>query len=173
MKTSDFDYELPEERIAQEPWPVRDECRMLVMDRRTGELEDRIFRDIYDYIEPGDVLVANETRVLPARLLGSKRGTGGAAEVFLLREVFDREPKTNRSAIWEALVKPGKRLKPGSGAIVDFENAHGTVALSAEVIDWAANATRGTMPATTTPTPVICKRQRLDIFITQILYQKI
>ena len=143
LKTSDFEYELPPELIAQEPAAERDKCRLLVMNRTTGELEDRIFCDIVDYVNPGDLLVVNETRVLPARLLGKKRGTGGTAEVFLLREVFDREPKTSRSAIWEALVKPGKRLKPGSGAIVDFENAHGTVALSAEVIDWAANATRG------------------------------
>ena len=143
MKTSDFEYELPPELIAQEPAAERDKCRLLVMDRATGELEDRIFCDIVDYVNPGDLLVVNETRVLPARLLGKKRGTGGAAEVFLLREVFDHEPKTSRSAIWEALVKPGKRLKPGSGAIVDFEDAHGTVVLSAEVIDWAANATRG------------------------------
>ena len=143
MKTSDFEYELPPELIAQEPAAERDKCRLLVMDRATGELEDRIFCDIVDYVNPGDLLVVNETRVLPARLLGKKRGTGGAAEVFLLREVFDHEPKTSRSAIWEALVKPGKRLKPGSGAIVDFEDAQGTVVLSAEVIDWAANATRG------------------------------
>jgi len=143
LKTSDFEYELPPELIAQEPAAERDKCRLLVMDRATGELEDRIFCDIIDYVNPGDLLVVNETRVLPARLLGKKRGTGGAAEVFLLREVFDHEPKTSRSAIWEALVKPGKRLKPGSGAIVDFEDANGTVVLSAEVIDWAANATRG------------------------------
>ena len=143
MKTSDFEYELPPELIAQEPAAERDKCRLLVMDRATGELEDRIFCDIVDYVNPNDLLVVNETRVLPARLLGKKRGTGGAAEVFLLREVFDREPKTGRSAIWEALVKPGKRLKPGSGAIVDFEDAQGTVVLSAEVIDWATNATRG------------------------------
>ncbi len=143
LKTSDFEYELPPELIAQEPAAERDKCRLLVMDRATGELEDRIFCDIIDYVNPGDLLVVNETRVLPARLLGKKRGTGGAAEVFLLREVFDREPKTSRSAIWEALVKPGKRLKPGSGAVVDFEDANGAVVLSAEVIDWAANATRG------------------------------
>ena len=143
MKTSDFDYELPPELIAQEPTTVRDACRLLVMDRTTGALEDRIFRDIADYLRPGDLLVANETRVMPARLLGAKRGTGGAAEVFLLREVFDREPKTGKSAIWEVLVKPGKRLKPGSGAIVDFTDAEGKVALSAEIIDWAAQSARG------------------------------
>ena len=143
MKTSDFEYELPPELIAQEPAAERDGCRLLVMDRVTGALEDRIFRDIIDYVNPGDLLVVNETRVLPARLLGNKRGTGGAAEVFLLREVFDYEAKTSQSAIWEALVKPGKRLKPDTGAIVDFEDAGGNVVLSAEVVDWVESATRG------------------------------
>lgn len=143
MKTSDFEYELPPELVAQEPAAERDGCRLLVMDRETGALEDRIFHDIVKYIREGDLLVANETRVLPARLLGSKRDTGGAAEVLLLREVFDREPKTSRSATWEALVKPGKRLKPGGGAIVDFADGDGNVALSAEVIDWTAESARG------------------------------
>ena len=115
--TSDFDYDLPEDRIAQEPWPVRDECKLLVMDRATGALEDRIFRDIIDYIEPGDVLVANETRVMPARLLGRKHETGGEAEVFLLREHDAGEAPSNTSALWEVLVRPGKRLKPG--ALID------------------------------------------------------
>lgn len=118
MKTSDFDYNLPESAIAQEPWPIRDACKMLAMDRKTGALEDKIFRDIANYLQPGDVLVANETRVLPARLLGNKRGTGGNAEVFLLREVLGIEPHTSHTALWEVLVRPGKRLKPG--AIVDF-----------------------------------------------------
>lgn len=143
MKTSDFDYDLPQELIAQEPAAVRDACRLLIMDRKTGALEDRIFRDIEGYLNPGDLLVANETRVLPARLLGSKRGTGGQAEIFLLREVFDREPKTSKSAIWEVLVKPGKRLKPGTGAVVDIPDKNGDVAISVEIIDWAKNASRG------------------------------
>lgn len=134
MRTDDFDYDLPEELIAQEPAAERDGCRLLVMDRASGALEDRIFHDIGEYLRPGDLLVANETRVMPARLLGAKRGTGGAAEVFLLREVFGREPKANGSAVWEALVRPGKRLKPG--AVVDFADAAGTKVLSAEVIDW-------------------------------------
>lgn len=143
MRTDDFDYQLPEERIAQAPAPIRDQCKLLVMDRETGQVEDRVFRDIIDYLEPGDVLVANETRVMPARLLGAKRGTGGAAEVFLLRERFDLEPKTSNKAIWEVLVKPGKRLKPGTGAAVDFCDAEGNVALSAEIVDWGANQGRG------------------------------
>ena len=134
MRTDDFDYELPQELIAQEPAAVRDACRLLKVDRATGALEDRIFHDVGDYLRPGDLLVANETRVMPARLLGAKRGTGGAAEVFLLREVFGQEPKTNSSALWETLVRPGRRLKPG--AVVDFAGASGDVVLSAEVIDW-------------------------------------
>lgn len=148
MKTSDFDYDLPQELIAQEPAAVRDGCRMLVMDRESGALEDRIFRDIEEYLNPGDLLVANETRVLPARLLGAKRNTGGQAEVFLLRQVkgdaaqayLDESltESVNQQAIWEVLVRPGKRLKPGSGAVVDFVGRDGQVALSAEIVDWAA-----------------------------------
>lgn len=138
MKTSDFDYELPEELIAQSPAPVRDECRLLVLDRKTGNIEDRIFRDIVDYLHAGDLLVANETRVRPARLIGNKRHTGGICEVFLLRECGGREPRTNKVAFWEALVRPGKRLKPGSGAVVDFMDESGDVVLSAEVVDWAS-----------------------------------
>ena len=141
MLTSDFDYDLPPELIAQEPAPDRDGCRLLVMDRATGALEDRVFRDIADYLRPGDVLVANETRVMPARLIGKKRGTGGAAEVFLLRQ--HGTPTQNRSALWEVLVRPGKRLKPGSGAVVDFADAAGNTVLSAEVVDWARNAQKG------------------------------
>ena len=141
MLTSDFDYDLPPELIAQEPAPDRDGCRLLVMDRETGALEDRVFRDIVEYLRPGDLLVANETRVMPARLVGKKRGTGGAAEVFLLRQ--HGTPTQNRSALWEVLVRPGKRLKPGSGAVVDFADAAGNAVLSAEIVDWAQNAQKG------------------------------
>lgn len=154
MRTDDFDYNLPEELIAQEPAAVRDECRLLVMDRASGEVEDRIFKDIIDYLQPGDLLVANETRVMPARLLGAKRGTGGAAEVFLLRECGGPEPRTNRVAFWEVLVRPGKRLKPGAGAVVDFTDAAGEVVLSAEIIDWARDGQRGERVARlSTPLP--------------------
>ena len=141
MLTSDFDYDLPPDLIAQEPAPDRDGCRLLVMDRETGALEDRVFRDIVEYLRPGDLLVANETRVMPARLVGKKRGTGGAAEVFLLRQ--HGTPLDNKSALWEVLVRPGKRLKPGTGAIVDFTDAAGQVALSAEIVDWIADAQKG------------------------------
>ena len=160
LTTDDFDYELPEELIAQEPAPIRDECRLLVMKRDTGTLEDKIFKDIIDYLRPGDLLVANETRVMPARLIGHKRGTGGAAEVFLLREAKQELERTNQSATWEALVRPGKRLKPG--AVVDFVSSSDptsspdptsssdpasssteNVVLSAEVIDWVEGAQKG------------------------------
>ena len=135
MKTADFDYNLPEELIAQEPAAQRDECRLLVMNRQTGEVEDRIFRDIKEYLRPGDLIIANETRVLPARLLGTKRGTGGAAEVFLLKDVtLENATTSNASAYWEVLVKPGRRLK--AGAVVDFCDENGTVVLSAEIVDF-------------------------------------
>lgn len=153
MRTSDFDYDLPPELIAQEPAADRDGCRLLVMDRRSGVLEDRIFRDLAGYLHPGDLLVANETRVMPARLLGAKRGTGGQAEVFLLREVLGREPETGTSAIWEVLVRPGKRLKPhAKNPIVDFTDASGEVKLSAEIIDWVENAEKGERLARLTTT---------------------
>ena len=160
MRTSDFDYLLPDDRIAQEPAAVRDECRLLVMDRVSGALEDRVFRDISDYVHPGDVLVANETRVMPARLFGVKQGSGGAAEMLLLREAFGHSPvapsapavpspahpsspssPSRTTALWEALVRPGKRLKPG--AVVEFPDAQGEVVLQAEVIDWIENAEKG------------------------------
>ena len=143
LRTADFDYELPQELIAQSPAAERDQCRLLIMDRRTGAYEDRRFCDIGEYLRPGDLLVANETRVRPSRLLGAKRGTGGAAEVFLLRETGGPEPRTNRIAYWEALVRPGKRLKPGGDAVVDFLDEFGNVAMSATVIDWVENGQRG------------------------------
>lgn len=143
MKTSDFDYILPETSIAQEPSPIRDECKLLVMNRTSGQLQDRIFRDIIDYFNPGDVLVANETRVMPARLLGQKKDTGGSAEVFLLRQVFENAPASNTEAFWEALVRPGKRLKPG--AVVAFTDTQDPdrCVLEAEIIGWVDGAEKG------------------------------
>ncbi len=141
MKTRDFDYDLPERCIAQEPARERDACKMLAMHRHTGEITDYIFRDIFDLLQPGDLLVANETRVMPARLLGSKRGTGGQAEVFLLRQSTEHQVRDNQHAVWEVLVRPGKRLKPG--AIVDFTDETGSIALSAEIIDWVQDAEKG------------------------------
>lgn len=108
MKTSDFDYELPERLIAQHPAEKRDHSRLLVMDKYTGEVEHRIFKDIVDYLHEGDVLVVNKTKVLPARIFGVKEGGSAKIEVLLLKR--DEElPNT-----WEVLVRPGKRAKVGT-----------------------------------------------------------
>lgn len=106
MKTSDFDYVLPEELIAQTPVEPRDHSRLMVVHRADGTREDKHFYDILDYLHAGDALVINETKVIPARLLGVKEETGVPVEVFLLR----RQNATD----WEALVRPGRRLKPGT-----------------------------------------------------------
>ena len=108
MKTQDFWYYLPEELIAQTPLERRDSSRLLVMDRTTGKLAHRHFYDIVDYLNPGDCLVMNDSRVLPARLLGH-RPTGGAVEVLLLRDLGD--------GAWECLVKPGKKMQAGQEVI--------------------------------------------------------
>ncbi len=106
MRTADFDYDLPEELIAQTPVEPRDHSRLLVVHRKDHSLEHRRFYDIVEYLHPGDALVINETRVIPARLLGVKEDTGVPVEVLLLR----RENATD----WDALVRPGRRLKPGT-----------------------------------------------------------
>ena len=109
MKTSDFDYELPEELIAQTPVEPRDQSRLLVYRRKDQSIEHKHFFDIIDYLNPGDALVINETRVIPARLLGVKEDTGVPVEVLLLRRLSTAE--------WEALVRPGRRLKPGTRCV--------------------------------------------------------
>ena len=105
MKLSDFMYDLPEERIAQTPVEPRDHSRLMVLHRDTGAIEHRHFYDIIDYLNPGDCLVINETKVIPARLYG-ERPTGGAVEVLLLKQLGPKR--------WETLVRPGKKLKPGA-----------------------------------------------------------
>ena len=104
MKTHDFYYDLPEELIAQTPLERRDGSRLMVLDRQTGEIEHKHFYDIVDYLRPGDCLVMNDSRVLPARLLGH-RPTGGAVEVLLLRDLGDKK--------WECLCKPGRKMREG------------------------------------------------------------
>ena len=131
MRTADFDYDLPESYIAQAPADPRDSCKLMVV-HRDGALEHRIFRDVIDYLNPGDLLVVNETRVLPARLLGNKVGTGGAVECLLLNK-SEGAPDTAVEQTWECLVKPGKRLKPG--ALMEFKDADGQVILHGEVTD--------------------------------------
>ena len=106
MKTSDFDYELPEELIAQDPLEDRTASRLLVLDKKTGERKHTIFHEIIDYLNPGDCLVINNTKVIPARLIGEREETGGKVEVLLL--------KRKENNIWETLVKPGKKARPGT-----------------------------------------------------------
>ena len=106
MKKSDFYFDLPEELIAQEPLQDRSSSRMLILDKMSGETEHHVFREIIDYLRPGDCLVLNNTKVLPARLMGRKEDTGATIEVLLL--------KRKEKDIWETLVKPGKKAKPGT-----------------------------------------------------------
>ncbi len=108
VKTHDFYYDLPEELIAQTPLQQRDTSRLMVLDRATGEVSHRHFYDIIEYLQPGDCLVMNDSRVLPARLLGH-RPTGGAVEVLLLRDLGDKK--------WECLCKPGRKMQPGNSVV--------------------------------------------------------
>ena len=106
MKRQDFYFDLPEELIAQDPLEDRSSSRLLVLDKKTGATSHHIFREIKDYLKPGDCLVINDTKVIPARLIGEKEGTGGKVEVLLL--------KRKGNDVWETLVKPGKKMKPGA-----------------------------------------------------------
>ncbi len=107
LKTNDFYYDLPERLIAQSPTAVRDECRLMVLDSKTGEVSHKHFYDIIDYLNPEDMLVVNSSKVIPARLLGKTDKTGGDIELLLLRMLDTGE--------WETLVRPGKRAKEGAG----------------------------------------------------------
>lgn len=106
MKTSDFFYELPQELIAQTPAQPRDSSRLMILDKKTGEIEHKIFSDLIDYLEPNDCLILNDTRVIPARIYGVKKETGAVVEFLLLKQ------KENN--VWECLCKPGKRAKIGT-----------------------------------------------------------
>ncbi|MBE6068877.1 MAG: tRNA preQ1(34) S-adenosylmethionine ribosyltransferase-isomerase QueA [Clostridium lundense] len=128
MQVKDFDYYLPEELIAQHPTAKRDEARLMILDKATGELEHKVFKDIIDYLKPGDCLVLNDTRVLPARLIGEKEETHGKIEFLLLK-------RTDKDT-WETLVKPGKRAKIGSKFV--FGNGE----LKAEVIGLGEEGSR-------------------------------
>ncbi len=121
MKTHDFYYDLPEELIAQTPLEKRDESRLLVMDKHTGKRQHKHFYDILDYLRPGDCLVMNNSRVLPARLLGRREPTGGAVEVLLLRDKGDQT--------WECLTKPGRKTPVGT------KLSFGDGQLTAEVVE--------------------------------------
>ncbi|HJS23354.1 MAG TPA: S-adenosylmethionine:tRNA ribosyltransferase-isomerase, partial [Pyrinomonadaceae bacterium] len=109
MHISEFDYELPPELIAQTPLEQRDASRMLVLDRGKHNWSDSNFRNFISYLRPNDVVVVNNSRVIPARLTGHREETGGQVEIFLVREI--------ETAVWEALVRPGARLKKGARAV--------------------------------------------------------
>ena len=121
MNVKDYDYDLPEELIAQDPLEDRSSSRLMVLDRQTGDMEHRHFTDILEYLHPGDCLVINNTKVIPARLFGVKEDTQAKIEVLLL--------KRKENDIWETLVKPGKKAKPGTKLVF------GDGLLTAEVVD--------------------------------------
>ena len=121
MEVRDFDYELPEELIAQDPIEDRSSSRLLVLDKENGDIQHKIFRHVLEELRAGDCLVINNTRVLPARLMGVREGTGAAIEVLLL--------KRHENDTWETLVKPGKKAKPGT--VISF----GEGLLKGEVVD--------------------------------------
>ena len=110
MKVTDFDYDLPEELIAQVPIKKRDESRLMVLDKATGEIEHKHFYDVIDYLNKGDTLVLNDTKVLPARLIGVKEETNAVIEILLLKNIEGDK--------WECLTKPARRIKEGT--IVSF-----------------------------------------------------
>lgn len=128
LKTSDFYFDLPGELIAQDPLEERTSSRLLILDKKTGDIKHQAFRNIIDYLNPGDCLVLNNTKVLPARLLGVKKDTGAGIEILLLRR--------REGNIWETLVKPGKKARPGTQLIF------GDGLLQAEVLDVAAEGNR-------------------------------
>ena len=128
MKTSDFYFDLPKELIAQDPLEDRSASRLLVLNKETGEMEHRIFKDIVEYLNPGDCLVINDTKVIPARLFGSKVGTDAKIEILLL--------KRRENDIWETLVKPGKKVRPGT------KIAFGEGLLMGEVLEVAEEGNR-------------------------------
>ena len=112
MKTDDFDYDLPKELIAQTPLKNRSASKMMTLDKETGKYEDKCFTDLIDYLNEGDTLVLNDTKVIPARIIGHKPDTGAVIEVLMLKDLGDD--------VWECLTKPAKRIKEGT--IVKFSD---------------------------------------------------
>ena len=127
MKLEEFDYYLPEELIAQVPIAKRDESRLLVVDKNEKTIEHKVFKNIIDYLEPGDCLVRNNTKVIPARLYGKKE-TGANVEFVLLKQI--------EGDIWESIVRPGNKLRPGTKVL--FEDG----LLEAEILDIMEGGTR-------------------------------
>ena len=121
LRTADYWFDLPQELIAQDPLEDRSSSRLLVMDRNTGEVTHGTFRDILRYLHPGDALILNDTKVIPARLLGEREGTGASIEILLLKRM--------EKDVWECLVRPGKKLRPGARAVF------GDGSLKAEILE--------------------------------------
>ena len=159
MEVHDFYYDLPEELIAQDPLEKRDESRFMVIHRDTDEIEHRRFHDVIEYLNPGDCLVINDTKVIPARLLGEKEETGAAIEVLLLKDASGyadsskegtnsenaeptKELAGKNTRTWECLVKPGKKMKPGARVVFGKDEATGEPLLSAEVLDTVEEGNR-------------------------------
>ena len=128
LRTADYDFKLPQELIAQDPLADRAASRLLCLDRRTGALQHRFFRDILTFLNPGDCLVLNDTKVIPARLLGTKGDTGAAVEILLLKRL--------EKDVWETLVRPGRKLKPGGRAVF------GDGRLKAEILETTPEGNR-------------------------------
>ncbi len=151
MDLHDFYYDLPEELIAQDPLEKRSDSRMMVVHRDSGEIEHRHFSDLLDYLKEGDCLVINDTKVIPARLLGVKEDTGAAVEVLLLKDASERyadkaaaagsDTKIN-TRIWECLVKPGKKMKPGARVVFGQSEEGRKPLLAAEVLDVVEDGNR-------------------------------
>ena len=153
MKVIDFDYELPEELIAQKPVKDRDSCRLMVLDRETGSVSHRHFYDVLDYLNPGDCLLMNDSRVIPARLYGTKAETGANIEFLLIKrldgdfacdaasyDALDSAFSNDKQGeIWETMVRPGRRLKIGDRVIFNEEDGH---KLIAEILDYGDDGTR-------------------------------
>lgn len=129
MNVNDFDYVLPEELIAQHPMKERDMCRLLVLDRKTGKIEHKIFKDVLDYLNPGDCLVMNSSKVIPARIYGKKESTGANVEFLLVKRI--------EGDIWETMVRPGRRLKLGD--VVSFKEDG---SFKAEIVGYGEDGTR-------------------------------
>ena len=131
MHINDFDYKLPEELIAQKPQKDRDKCRLMVLRRSDNSIEHRHFFDILEYLKEGDCLLLNDSKVIPARLYGIKEGTGARVEFLLIKRI--------EGDIWETMVRPGKRLKPGDSVLFSDEEGK---KLRAEILDYGEDGTR-------------------------------
>jgi S-adenosylmethionine:tRNA ribosyltransferase-isomerase len=132
LRTEDFDYNLPPELIAQKPLEPRDTSRLLVLNRQNGDVEHRHFYDLLNYLHDGDVMVFNDSRVIPARLSGTKANTGGSVEILLLRRIEQN--------VWETLVKPGRRVK--TGTILELADKQRNKIVQAEILTEGENGLR-------------------------------